>query len=73
MLADIYQNILLVFTLSLFKRIYNVLKYFHCLIKAAKVAGYLMNADYVEQDLVLTKDDVPIVLHDIYIGINFNF
>jgi glycerophosphoryl diester phosphodiesterase len=24
-------------------------------------------ADYIEQDLVLTKDDVPVVLHDIYL------
>jgi glycerophosphoryl diester phosphodiesterase len=28
-----------------------------------------MNADYVEQDLVLTQDNIPIVLHDIHIGI----
>ena len=35
---------------------------------AAKVAGILMNADYVEQDVVLTKDNVPLVLHDIYLG-----
>ena len=26
-----------------------------------------MGADYLEQDVVLTKDDVPIVLHDIHL------
>lgn len=26
-----------------------------------------MGADFIEQDLVLTKDDIPVVLHDIYI------
>ena len=31
----------------------------------AKVLAYEMGADYLEQDLVLTKDDVPIVMHDI--------
>ena len=29
--------------------------------------GYAMNPDY-EQDLVLSKDNVPIVIHDIYLG-----
>ena len=29
--------------------------------------AHAMNADYIEQDLVLSKDDVPIVIHDIYL------
>lgn len=33
----------------------------------AKVAAMLMGADYIEQDVVLTKDDIPIVTHDIYL------
>lgn len=33
----------------------------------AKVAAFMMGADYLEQDLVLTKDNVPIVLHDIHL------
>jgi glycerophosphoryl diester phosphodiesterase len=33
----------------------------------AKVLAYEMGADYLEQDLVLTKDDVPIVMHDIHL------
>jgi glycerophosphoryl diester phosphodiesterase len=33
----------------------------------AKVAAMLMGADYIEQDLVLTKDNIPIVIHDIYL------
>ncbi|WP_133535039.1 glycerophosphodiester phosphodiesterase [Tenacibaculum caenipelagi] len=31
----------------------------------AKTMAYAMNPDYIEQDLVLSKDDVPIVIHDI--------
>jgi len=31
----------------------------------AKTLAYGLGADFLEQDLVLTKDDVPIVLHDI--------
>ena len=27
-----------------------------------------MALDYIEQDLVLSKDDVPVVIHDIYLG-----
>ena len=27
-----------------------------------------MNPDYLEQDLVLSKDNVPIVIHNIYLG-----
>lgn len=33
----------------------------------AKVMAYQMGADYIEQDLVLSKDDIPIVIHDIYL------
>lgn len=32
---------------------------------AAKALAFAMGADYLEQDVVLTKDRVPIVLHDI--------
>lgn len=31
----------------------------------AKAMAYAMGADYIEQDVVLTRDDVPIVIHDI--------
>src|SRR4051794_2217869 len=31
----------------------------------AKAFAYALGADFLEQDIVLTKDDVPIVLHDI--------
>lgn len=34
---------------------------------AAKVLAYAMGADFLEQDLVLTSDDVPVVLHDVYL------
>lgn len=33
----------------------------------AKVMAHAMGADYIEQDVVLTRDDVPIVLHDIHL------
>jgi glycerophosphoryl diester phosphodiesterase len=33
----------------------------------AKTMAYAMNADYLEQDLVLSKDNIPIVIHDIYL------
>ena len=33
----------------------------------AKAMAHALGADFLEQDLVLTKDDVPIVLHDIYL------
>jgi len=33
----------------------------------AKAMAYAMNPDYIEQDLVLSKDSVPIVIHDIYL------
>ena len=32
---------------------------------ASKAMAYAMNADYIEQDLVLSKDDIPIVIHDL--------
>ena len=31
----------------------------------SKVMAHVMQADYIEQDVVLSKDDVPIVIHDI--------
>ncbi len=34
----------------------------------SKAMAHAMDADYIEQDLVLSKDDVPIVIHDIYLG-----
>lgn len=34
---------------------------------ASKALAYGMNVHYLEQDLVLSKDDVPIVIHDIYL------
>ncbi|WP_437202818.1 glycerophosphodiester phosphodiesterase [Planctomicrobium sp. SH664] len=33
----------------------------------AKALAYAQLADYLEQDLVLTKDNVPVVLHDIHL------
>lgn len=33
----------------------------------AKIMAHGMNVDFLEQDLVLSKDDVPIVIHDIYL------
>lgn len=33
----------------------------------AKAMAHALGADYLEQDLVLTKDNVPLVLHDIHI------
>lgn len=33
----------------------------------AKALAHAMGADYLEQDVVLTRDDVPIVLHDIHL------
>nr|WP_237150088.1 glycerophosphodiester phosphodiesterase [Polaribacter reichenbachii] len=33
----------------------------------AKAMAYAMHVDFIEQDLVLSKDDVPIVIHDIYL------
>lgn len=34
---------------------------------AAKAYAHALGADYIEQDLVLSKDDVPVVLHDIHL------
>ncbi len=34
---------------------------------AAKAMAHAMGADYLEQDVVMTRDGVPIVLHDIYL------
>lgn len=34
---------------------------------AAKAMAHGLGADFIEQDLVLTKDDVPVVLHDVHI------
>lgn len=33
----------------------------------AKAYAHAIGADFLEQDVVLTKDDVPVVLHDIYL------
>jgi glycerophosphoryl diester phosphodiesterase len=33
----------------------------------AKAMAYAMGADFLEQDVALTKDDVPIVIHDHYL------
>ena len=35
--------------------------------EGAKVLAIAQGADYVEQDVVLTKDDVPVVMHDIHL------
>ncbi len=34
---------------------------------AAKAYAHALGADYIEQDLVLSKDNVPMVLHDIHV------
>lgn len=33
----------------------------------AATLAFSLNADFIEQDVVITKDDVPIVLHDIHL------
>ena len=33
----------------------------------SKAMAHAMNADFIEQDLVLSKDDIPMVIHDIYL------
>tara|TARA_R110001592_G_scaffold363043_1_gene679718 strand:- start:205392 stop:206411 length:1020 start_codon:yes stop_codon:yes gene_type:complete len=34
---------------------------------AAKAMAHAMGADYIEQDVVLSKDSIPVVLHDVYL------
>lgn len=34
---------------------------------ASKAMAYAMKPDYIEQDLVLSKDNVPVVIHDVYL------
>ena len=34
---------------------------------AAAAVAHAMRADYIELDVVLTRDDVPVVLHDLYL------
>lgn len=34
---------------------------------ASKAMAFAMNVDYIEQDIVLSKDDIPIVIHDIFL------
>ncbi|ANW94802.1 glycerophosphoryl diester phosphodiesterase [Wenyingzhuangia fucanilytica] len=38
----------------------------------AKALAYGMHPDFLEQDVVLTKDDVPIVIHDIHLETTTN-
>ena len=33
----------------------------------SKAMAHAMDADYIEQDVVLSKDNIPIVIHDIYL------
>ena len=33
----------------------------------SKAMAYAMKPDYIEQDIVLSKDNVPIIIHDIYL------
>ena len=35
--------------------------------QAAKAYAHALGADFIEQDLVLSKDDVPVVLHDVHL------
>jgi glycerophosphoryl diester phosphodiesterase len=34
---------------------------------AAKAMAHAMGADYIEQDVVLSRDGVPLILHDVYL------
>lgn len=38
----------------------------------SKVMAHTMGVQYIEQDVVLTKDDVPIVIHDLYLNYTTN-
>ncbi|MGY5352395.1 glycerophosphodiester phosphodiesterase [Wenyingzhuangia sp. IMCC45533] len=38
----------------------------------AKALAFGMNPDYIEQDVVLSKDDVPVVIHDIHLETTTN-
>jgi glycerophosphoryl diester phosphodiesterase len=38
----------------------------------AKALAYGMGADYIEQDVVLSKDGVPVILHDIHLDTTTN-
>lgn len=38
----------------------------------AKALAYGMNPDFIEQDVVLTKDDIPVVIHDIHLETTTN-
>jgi len=33
----------------------------------AKAMAYVMNVDFIEQDIVLSKDNIPIIVHDIHL------
>lgn len=33
----------------------------------AIVAAFMMGVDFIEQDVVLTKDDQPLIMHDLYL------
>jgi len=33
----------------------------------AKAMAYAMQPDFIEQDLVLSKDNIPVVIHDIHL------
>ncbi|BCR20851.1 glycerophosphodiester phosphodiesterase [Borrelia miyamotoi] len=39
---------------------------------AAKAYAYALGADYLEQDIVLTKDNIPVIMHDPEIDITTN-
>lgn len=34
---------------------------------AAKAVAHAMGADYIEQDVVLSRDAIPVILHDVYL------
>ncbi len=39
---------------------------------AAAAMAYAQGADFIEQDVVLTKDGIPVVIHDIYLDLTTN-